>query len=65
MALKAIQKKKFKKTDSNHNLLLKENLINRNFDVSETNKRIRIHSTLNYKSPEDYENERNISKLCV
>ena len=27
--------------------------------------RIRMHSTLNYKSPEDYENERILSKLCV
>jgi transposase InsO family protein len=27
--------------------------------------RIRMHSTLNYKSPEDYEKERKQSKLCV
>lgn len=27
--------------------------------------RIRLHSTLDYKSPEDYENERKTSKLCV
>ena len=39
LGLKAIQKKKFKKTtDSNHNLPLKENLLNRNFDVSKPNK---------------------------
>ena len=39
MGLRAIQKKKFKKTtDSNHNLPLKENLLNRNFDVSKPNK---------------------------
>ena len=39
MGLKAIQKKKFKKTtDSNHNLPLKENLLNRNFDISKPNK---------------------------
>lgn len=39
MGLKAIQKKKLKKTtDSNHNLPLKENLLNRNFYVSEPNK---------------------------
>jgi transposase InsO family protein len=39
MGLKAIQKKTFKKTtDSNHKLPLKENLLNRNFDVSEPNK---------------------------
>lgn len=27
--------------------------------------RIRMHSTLDYKSPEEYENERKTSKLCV
>ena len=27
--------------------------------------RIRLHSSLDYKSPEEYENERNIFKLCV
>lgn len=27
--------------------------------------RIRLHSTLNYKSPENYESERRASKLCV
>ncbi|RCW41712.1 integrase-like protein [Halanaerobium sp. MA284_MarDTE_T2] len=27
--------------------------------------RIRMHSMLNYKSPENYENERKLSKLCV
>lgn len=27
--------------------------------------RIRMHSTLNYKSPEDYENKGKLSKLCV
>ncbi|PRX18126.1 integrase-like protein [Orenia metallireducens] len=27
--------------------------------------RFRMHSTLNYKSPEDYENERKTTKLCV
>ena len=39
LGLKAIQKRKFKKTtDSNHNLPLKENLLNRNFDVATPNK---------------------------
>jgi len=39
LGLREIQKKKFKKTtDSNHNLPLKENLLNRNFDVSKPNK---------------------------
>ena len=28
-------------------------------------KRIRLHSTLNYKSPQNYENERRTSNLCV
>jgi len=27
--------------------------------------RIRLHSALGYKSPEEYENERKTSKLCV
>jgi len=27
--------------------------------------RIRLHSTLNYKSPENYEREKKTSKLCV
>ncbi|MFW6030008.1 MAG: IS3 family transposase, partial [Halanaerobiales bacterium] len=27
--------------------------------------RKRMHSTLNYKSPENYEKERKTSKLCV
>lgn len=27
--------------------------------------KIRLHSSLDYKSPEDYENERKMSKLCV
>jgi len=27
--------------------------------------RIRMHLILNYKSPENYENERKLSKLCV
>ena len=39
MELKAIQKRKFKKTtDSNHNLPLKKNLLNRNFNVTQPNK---------------------------
>ncbi|MCF8002448.1 MAG: IS3 family transposase [Halanaerobiales bacterium] len=39
LGLKAIQKRKFKKTtDSNHNLPLKENLLNRKFDVAPPNK---------------------------
>ena len=39
MGLKAIQKRKFKKTtDSNHNLPLKKNLLNRNFIVTQPNK---------------------------
>jgi len=37
--LKAIQKRKFKKTtDSNHNLPLKKNLLNRKFNVTQPNK---------------------------
>jgi len=39
MGLKAVQKRKFKKTtDSNHNLPLQENLLNREFDVIQPNK---------------------------
>jgi transposase InsO family protein len=39
MGLKAIQKRKFKKTtDSNHNLPLQDNLLNREFDVIQPNK---------------------------
>ena len=39
MGLKAIQKKKFKKTtDSDHNLPIKKNLLKRNFNVTQPNK---------------------------
>ena len=39
MGLKAIQKKKFKKTtDSDHNLPIKKNLLKRNFNVTRPNK---------------------------
>ena len=38
MGLKAIQKRKFKKTtNSNHNLPIKENLLNRKFDIKKPN----------------------------
>lgn len=39
MGLKAIQKKKYKRTtDSNHNLPINDNLINRNFNINQPNK---------------------------
>lgn len=64
--LKFGRKKPFKEPQINPEDLMVISIISYIFKYIEIfYNRIRLHSTLNYKSPEDYENERKMSKLCV